>query len=563
MKMAQVVSIGVGFLVLQACSHPIDIVGEGDVTSASGNRTCLLEDYLAAQDNCSKNYVVGAYQETYFAVPRVGWQFDHWGNYCAAATTNECSFNISAAVTKNFWGQTAPPLQAVFAKYKLTGPVQPDSGISLGMGVQDPGYQKKEFFLSGTAHSYTPTLPLPVDGKLFVTADPEIAGGNYKTRLVVQRPINPADFNGTVVVEWLNVSAGADSPPDWIMAHNELIRGGFAWVGVSAQAIGVNALKSGAAAARYATLVHPSDSYSYGIFSQAGLLAGENASTLLGGLTADRVLGVGESQSAFRLVTYIDAIHPIEPVFDGFLVHSRWGSGTPISQAPLPTYSFPAPAPIRDDLDVPVIIVEAEGDVILSNLDARQPDTSMIRLWEMAGTSHADAYTLAGLNDAGNGSSAIAMFGFLRAPSNPLACTNPINAGPHHWILQAAFRGLDTWVRTGVAPPSAPRLDVNSTSPLVLARDAYGNALGGVRSPHLDAPVATLDSVNSGAFAFCGLFGRTVPFPVSEIESLYTSKEDFLSLWLDAINDSVAGGFLLQEDADELEAAAETWQFPN
>jgi hypothetical protein len=556
-------TIGGALLIIQACSHPIDIVGEGDVTSASGTRNCLLEDYAAGLDNCSKNYVVGTYQETYYATPRLGWLFDRWGNYCTNVTTNECSFNAAANVVQQFWGQTMPALQAVFKPYKVTGPVLPDSLISLGMGPQNPGYQKKEFFLSGNAQSYTPTLPLPSDGKLIVTANPEIAGGNYTTRLVVQRPIDPEDFNGTVIVEWLNVSAGSDSPPDWIQAHNEFVRSGYAWVGVSAQAVGVNAMKNGAStAARYASLLHPGDSYSYSIFSDAGLAAKEAASKLLGGLTADRVIAAGQSQSAFRLVTYIDAVHPLEQVYDGFLVHSRWGSGTPISQSPLPNYSFPAPAPIRDDLDVPVMIVQAEGDVIASNLDARQPDTAMIRLWEMAGTSHADAYTLQGLSDPGDGSGALVMFGYMRAPSNPFGCTNPINAGAHHWILQAAFHGLDTWVRTGVAPPAAPRIEVSSTSPLTFARDAYGNALGGVRSPQVDVPVATLDSVNSGIF-FCGLFGRTIPFPVEQIQGLYSDKADFMSQWVDAINLNVSNGYFLPADAAALEAAADAWDFPN
>jgi hypothetical protein len=443
---------------------------------------------------------------------------------------------------------------------ELTGPVAPDSGISLRAPVPAGlGYQKKQFFLASVARSYTPTLPLPSDGKLVVTADPEVAAGDYKTRLVVIRPIDPTKFNGTVVVEWLNVSAGSDEAPDWTMAHNELIRSGYAWVGVSAQAVGVNALKNHANAtvrARYASLVHPGDSYSYDIFTRAGQLAREEASTLLGGLTAERVLAIGESQSAFRLVTYIDAIQPIEHAFDGFFVHSRWEYGERITQAPLPTVSFPAPAPIRDDLDVPVMIVQAEGDVIISNLEARQPaNTSMIREWEMAGTSHADAYTLEGLSDPGDGSGALAMFGYMRTPTNPLGCTNPINAGPQHWIVQAGIHGLDTWVRTGVAPPAAPLLDVISSSPVVLARDANGNALGGVRSPHVDVPVATLDSENDGAFGFCFLFGRTIPLTAEQVVSLYPTKEDFVAEWWDAIDRSVADGFLLQPDGEDLKAA--------
>ncbi len=563
MTLLKCVCIGILLTFVYACSHPIEIAGEGDVSSASGTRGCLLEEFQAEQDNCTENYVVGAYQETYYATPRPGWQFDRWSNYCASATGNECSFNVAAQAVYAFWGESVPPLRAVFARHKVTGPIQPDSGISLGTGFQPPSYQKKEFFLNGIARSYTPTLPLPSDGKLMVTANPESAAGTYKTRLVVLRPVDPAQFNGTVIVEWLNVSAGADSPPEWIMAHNEFVRSGYAWVGVSAQATGVNALKNGAAtAARYASLAHPGDSYSYDIYSQAGLRAAEAASPLLGGLTAERVIAAGQSQSAFRMVTYIDAIQPLEQVYDAFLVHSRWGYGAAISQPPLPTYNFPAPAPIRDDLDVPVMVVQAEGDVIVSNLAARQPDTPLFRQWEMAGTAHADAYTLQGLNDPGDGSGALAMFGFLRAPTNPFGCANPINAGAHHWILQAAFDGLDNWLRTGVAPPTAPPLEAVSSSPVVLARDVHGNALGGVRSPQVDVPVATLDSENSGIF-FCGLFGRTVPFSAGDVLGLYGTKESFLSQWLDALDEGVQNGFLLEADTGELEAAAGAWDFPN
>ncbi len=564
MKLLNLVAVGIALLFVQACSHPLEIVGEGDIVSASGTRNCTLENFTAGSLYCTKNLVAGAYQETYSAVPRVGWLFDQWGNYCTTATVNQCSFNVSAQAVQSVLGQTMPPLKAIFAKYKLTGPVQPDFFINLGIGLDAPGYQKKEFFLSGTAQSYTPSLPLPTDGKLVVTADPEVAGGNYKTRLVVLRPIDAGQFNGTVIVEWLNVTAGADVPTDWIMARNEFIRSGYAYVGVSAQAVGVNALKTGAAtAARYGTLLHPGDSYSFSIFSRAGLLAGETASVLLGGLTAERVIATGESQSASRMVTYINAVQPIEQVYDAFFVHSRSGSGSAIRQSPLvPAISYPSPAPIRDDLSVPVMVVQAEGDVINSNLTARQPDTSLFRSWELAGTSHADAYTLQGLNDSGDGSGALAMFGYMRAPSNPFGCDSPINAGGHHWALQAAYDGLDKWLRTGVAPPVGPLLDVVSSTPVVLNRDANGNALGGVRSPHVDAPVATLDSVNGGIF-FCRLFGRTTPLTPAQILVLYPTKADFLDQWSDAIGVNVAAGFLLPADVNELEAAANAWQFPD
>ena len=190
------------------------------------------------------------------------------------------------------------------------------------------------------------------------------------------RPIDPNKFNGTVIVEWLNVSGQVDGNPDWTMTHNELIREGVAWVGVSAQAVGVNQLKCpttipapGCFVApgdpvRYASLSHPGDSYSYDIFSQAGQAIRDNSSRSSAGLTPTTLLAVGESQSAGRLVTYIDAVHPLVHVYDGFLVHSRGARGAALSQAPLPPQCRRrARQLIRNDLDVPVFVFQTETDV--------------------------------------------------------------------------------------------------------------------------------------------------------------------------------------------------------
>ena len=122
----------------------------------------------------------------------------------------------------------------------LEGPVTGGDGKpSIGTTTFDlaqVGYMQEEFFISGTATAYTSADPLTADGNWTVTP---ASTAPYKTRILVYRPMRSARFNGTVVVEWLNVSAGADVAADWINAHTELIRDGFAWVGVSAQAVGV------------------------------------------------------------------------------------------------------------------------------------------------------------------------------------------------------------------------------------------------------------------------------------------------------------------------------------
>ena len=125
--------------------------------------------------------------------------------------------------------------------------------------------------------------------------------------------------------------------PDWIFTHTELTRAGAAWVGVSAQQIGVQGARwprrdGVARAGRHRpgavrTLTHPGDRFSYDIFTQAGAAARAATGTILEGLAVERVIAVGESQSAFRLTTYANDIDPVDRSFDGYLVHARGGAG--------------------------------------------------------------------------------------------------------------------------------------------------------------------------------------------------------------------------------------------
>src|SRR5665213_2406984 len=89
------------------------------------------------------------------------------------------------------------------------------------------GYEGSECVFRGNAGAYGP-------GGLRV-----VERADFATRLLVYRPVDDAAFNGTVWVEWLNVSGGLDASPDWLFTHTELMRRGAAWVGVSAQKIGV------------------------------------------------------------------------------------------------------------------------------------------------------------------------------------------------------------------------------------------------------------------------------------------------------------------------------------
>lgn len=454
------------------------------------------------------------------------------------------------AVATTLGAVAAPASAAVTISGPVTGGNGSPAAITTAFDLGQVGYEQAEYFLSGTAHAYAPTASLGSDGRWNVAPSAEAP---FTTRVIVNRPVDPRRFNGTVFVEWLNVSIGTDVGVDWGFGHNELIRRGFAWVGVSAQAVGLNAAKA-ADPARYAPLSHPGDSFSYDMFTQAGSALRTDAATLLGGLKPQRLIASGESQSAGRMVTYIDAIHPLVHTYDGFLVHSRGSGGAPVSQAPLPSVAMPATAMIRTDNPTPVLVLQSETDV---NQGARQDDSPTFRLWEMAGTAHIDAYSVGiGFGDIGDGQGEIAMFNAMQNPPG-FGCDAPINTGPSHWIVQTAMRRLNQWVTRGIEPAIAPRLEVTSFAPTVYARDANGNALGGIRTPHVDAPVAVVTNAGqSGPGLLCRLVGATFPLDAAQLASLYRSHDNFVAKWRKATNQAINAGFLLGVDARLLNAAA-------
>lgn len=460
----------------------------------------------------------------------------------------------------------------------VTGPVEGSPTIlSTSFDLAPFGYEREEFFYSGEATAYTSATPLSEDGKWKVTA---ASTAPYTTRMVVIRPIDPKAFNGTVFVEWLNVSAGADSAPSWTQSHLEMLRTGMAWVGVSAQAVGVQGngqpTPTGVAAGglkagnpeRYGSLNHPGDSYSYDIFTQAGRAIREGGPDgPLGPLKVKRVIASGESQSATRMVTYINAIQPEEKVFDGFLVHSRFGSAAALSQAPLVDIQAPLPARIRTDLRAPVLTFLTESDVgPLGAAAARQPDTKRLRTWEVAGTAHADVYTTLGFGDTGDGAAEVALLDYSNPSLGALNCATPVNAGPQYAVLMAGVRHLDEWVRGGGAPPKGAPLVVTEgpgrtvggrTVPsFTITRGADGNAQGGIRTPFVDAPRAALTGETNTGGSFCALFGTTAPFDAAAIAARYPSRDAFLQQFDKSTNQAVKAGFILPEEAKRLRAAA-------
>jgi alpha/beta hydrolase family protein len=444
----------------------------------------------------------------------------------------------------------------------------PDVGSPFNLGLFDlstVGYQQQEYFLGGMASAFTNTSELGSDGEWVIETGEEAA---YTTRILVRRPSNADDFNGTVVVEWMNVSSGFDFTPVWDNGHVELIREGYTWVGVSAQSVSIYGregslipfnLKS-VDPERYAALLHPGDSFSYDIFSQvARAIRNPRGLNVLEGLTVQYLIGAGQSQSAFRLTTYVNAIHPVYNPYDAYLIHSRANYSAALSQSPQVGIKAPEDVFIRTDLNVPVMVFQSETDLLrptLNTVRVRQPDTESFRTWEVAGTSHTDLYSSGGgWSDIGDDPGIAAVV----ENTGVLSCDSPINFGPLHYVYNAALNAMNGWLDRGEAPASAEPLSISDDqSSFVL--DMVGNVLGGIRTPYVDAPVAVLSGLGQGENSFCGLFGTTSLLSASELVNLYGDKTAYVSAVTESSNAAVAAGFILQVDADQIIAwAPQQW----
>jgi hypothetical protein len=542
----------------------------------------------------------------------------------------------------------------------ITGPVATTSPLrdmahgypfnATPMDFAKLGYVEEEFILEGMASRYN-TPPM---------ATGSIIDGNhpYKTRIVVRRPKSPSRFNGTAIVEWTNVSQGHDNEVDWFQSGAHFVRAGYAWIGVSAQRVGVDALKQWSPS-RYGSLdvseggAITNDALSYDIFAAAARAVRPSARSgrpepvegrgaagtavrpagpdVMGGLKVERLIATGHSQSAGRLYTYFTSVHPLAPVFDGVVLHGGGGA-------------------LRPDLDVKVWKFLSETDV---SGQTRQPDTDRLRTWEVAGTSHLDAQLSRGLGSVGllaaggapvdawpkgatisGGGPGIGGFQTASTAAND-GCAKPIfSRVPSSYVQNALYDHFAQWIKAGTPPPTAPPIEMRDARPgevvpagpggpgrgpgpapggnaggnaggrggeapgptaggrrgeapegapagarrggdaaagagagarggeapaaprrgrppivRVIARDEFGNALGGIRLSQHAVATATNTGLNTGGM-FCGLLGSHEPFDAARLTSLYPTHDGYVAKVKEVTAKNLKWGYLVKADAD-------------
>ena len=396
------------------------------------------------------------------------------------------------------------------------------------------GYVEEEFFIQGTANRYT--LP---DRATASTID---GGHAYRTRIVVRRPASPADFNGTVVMEWQNEYIGFDFDALWLSSSAYLMRSGYAWIGLSNQAIGVQLSPFSLRAwspTRYGTLdvtdggTFTQDELSYDIFSQAAQALREPQDVdPMGGLHVERIVAFGVSTGADYLARYYNSIQPLAGVIDGFLLASGGGL-------------------LRTDLSTPVLKAYSETDLFGTDTPQaplRQPSSDRLVRWEVAGASHVPFQVMQEflplrVRDLG--------------PWSPPMCSQPsLSRIPLPYVFNAALDHMVDWVKRGIAPPLAPDIEVDLAT-ATIARDADGNALGGIRLSQHAVPTATNTGVNGPVTKpWCLVMGSHVPFATQRLHELYPTHQDYVSKVIEATHAAERAGYILGHDAAETIRAA-------
>ena len=440
---------------------------------------------------------------------------------------------------------------------------------------------EEEYFVAGeaTLYNYANNPPQgPTDLTAIQSSVP------YKTRLIVRRPAKSNKFNGTVVIEWWNSTAGFDTAPVWDASAEYFAENGIAYVGVTNSNQALAYLLGGcrllgilppSCGSRYSSLSLPDDGLAYDMMSQIANLfkSDDDQNPLPPAFEVERIFHAGESQQAGSVITYASGFH-LPTINDGYFIQSgirsRRINGGPVCGA-IGSPPFPDCTPVlqgsdrlvRTDLPVPTyqVITETDIETLSFGTLGRQYDTPSYRYYEVAGGAHLITHKDIVLVPPG-------IFG-----PDPILleelCENQINStadGPvfvSH-VFNALWERMQEQVLDGSPPPEGILMEVDGFQ---VQRDELGNGVGGVRLPSVEVPLNIYTSGNQadpnlpaalqplGNLA-CFLAGSVAPLDEATRHMLYPDYGSYRSQISLAVKALKSQGLLLQSDAIRIKRQA-------
>ena len=448
------------------------------------------------------------------------------------------------------------------------------------------GYVEEEFLMRGKANVYD----FNSAGKVVV----KTPDAPYTTRILVRRPASNNKFSGNVIVELLNPSLLFDWDPQWMFSNGYFMEHGDIWVGITVKPVAAKALKT-FNPERYAsvswanplplnktcpkpvssladTIPETENGLVWDIISQLGaLVRSKEKQNPIRNFKVEYVYATGYSQTGGFLTTYINFIHPLptamlkngKPVYDGYLIGDGDGYAPPINQcAP----AFPpgvSPVVIRPRKE-PAISITTQGSLI-GMTGARRPDSDAAddryRRYEVPGASHANQLVFQYAPRPGETEK-------VGVPAATPNCIGPDKYGltdfPLEYFMNAGFANLDAWARSNIPPPRAQAIETDAGSNgsvLEIKRDKNGNAIGGLRTPYMDVPVATYytssEPADEESVPYCVTQGYKIPFEKEKIMGLYPTRESYLSKVNDMVDSMVKQRYLTEADGEKIKKEAE------
>jgi len=426
---------------------------------------------------------------------------------------------------------------------------------------------REEYIVSGEVDVFTYNDP-PVPGEKVLRDDVET---DYTTRIMIIRPPDPADFNGTVVVEWWNSTAGFDTAPAGDSSIGYFAREGIIYVGVTNSPTSIDYLADDCrlfgvlppmCEGRYPELSMPEIGQAFEMVSQiVNLLRGDDPDNPLGDVHIKRLYHVGQSQQGGSIVTYANEFHDDQN--DGYFVQAAGSSARSLSSGAPNFQQGEDGRMIRTDLDVPVIRAQTETDMsgVIAR-DSRQQDSSTFRYYEMAGTAHSTVH------DGIEIVPGIFLENLCKFQMNTVA-DGPIFGS---YLYNAMWRNMEWNSRWGLPMPHGELLLVEEGA---LALDEFDNSIDGIRLPAMEVPIATYGPNNEGKpvcgsegappppdctsplFAAignlaCRLSGTVLPFDQETIDELYPRNKKYVAKVSGSGFHLMLRGFLLPEDFHEL-----------
>ncbi|KAJ2975123.1 hypothetical protein NQ176_g5694 [Zarea fungicola] len=403
------------------------------------------------------------------------------------------------------------------------------------------GYVSREYLISGVAY-----------------------GEPYCTRLLLRCPEDAARFTGFVVVEPSHLWGGTSI---WRHTNRWLMRNGHAWLEVDSQATSaVGKIKNvdperykdirfipGPTSAEFAAnipfvtnVTKEALSEAYMNFKAKWWPATLQSPEILA--AASHALRSGDLGIAAKRVV-LSGLSQTGGVTRRFITHSshlRLPDGSLPFEGYIPCQSGGEVLPDVPGAKIIELLGEAEfqtvrlpcgiGGQILGTAH-RRPDSDSFRLYEVACMAHRESRWASPAE--------------LKRWSVADLCGAEWSTFANSFIYHAVFEAMEKWTRKISIPPS-PSLVIETIGDSDdIVRDDHGNAAGGVRTLHSDAPLARFVAATPKGRPNW-YWGSQWTFEAEKLQSLYGTVANYQYTAGQALQRQIDQGFLLPIDAEVL-----------